>query len=103
MDFQKESLKYDVPKSRIAVIDSTKFFDNLNGIKKLAGYKDLDSACNNEANLCKDLFAYLRMYPEANNFGIIFDSSRETLLELKGLKTFDITTEFISEYNKSNK
>jgi hypothetical protein len=44
----------------------------------------------------------MQTFAEKHGFGIILDSSKELPLELKDLKTIDITKEFISEYN-SNK
>ena len=101
---QKTELDFTVPKSKIGVIHTRMFFDNLNGIKSFAEFKENNNSeyiCG-KTNLCQELGKAMQAFAEKNEFGIILDSSKELPLELKDLKTIDITEEFISEYN-SNK
>lgn len=102
---QKTDVDFTVPKSKIGALDTRMFFDKLNGIKSFAEFKENDNSADicGKTKLCPELGKNIQSFAEKNEFGIIFDSSKELPLELKELKTIDITKEFISEYNKSNK
>lgn len=102
---QKIDVDFTVPKSQIGVIDTRKFFDKLNGIKSFAEFGENNNPeyiCG-KTKLCQELGKAMQTFAEKNEFGIILDSSKELPLEFKDLKTIDITKEFISEYNNSNK
>lgn len=102
---QKADVDFTVPKSKIGVINTRMFFDKLNGIKSFAEFKENNNSeyiCG-KTKLCQEFGKNIQSFAEKNEFGIIFDSSKELPLELKNLKTIDITKEFISEYNKSYK
>ena len=102
---QKTDVDFTVPKSKIGVIDTRVFFDKLNGIKSFAEFgenNNFEYICG-KTKLCQELGRAMQTFAEKNDFGIILDSTKELPLELKDLKTIDITMEFISEYNNSNK
>ncbi|CAN5605026.1 hypothetical protein BH20ACI4_BH20ACI4_21890 [soil metagenome] len=102
---QKVFSDFTVPKSKIGVVNTKLFFDKLKGIKSFAEFNENNNSeyiCG-KTSLCQELGKAIQTFAEKNEFGIILDSSKELPLELKDLKTIDITKEFISEYNNSNK
>jgi hypothetical protein len=104
-----EKLKLDLPDGKtgkIGTIDSRQFYDKQKGINRLI--KQLDKYPNRQeicfkTNLCSEVGKALQQFALKNGFVVIFEASVKLPTAINKFQLNDVTSDFINEYNKSNK
>lgn len=105
----------NVPQSKIALINTEKFYDKDTGLKQLLlEFKKIESIANksnetlteSERLLRKDYIKFLgnignefKEFSKIKGFNAVFDSSRKLPQQLQNVESTDITEEFIQYFN----
>ena len=101
-----EKLKLDVPEGKIRTINTRLFYDSQKGINKLiklqSKYPNQREICL-ETRVCIEIGNAIQQFVAKKGYGIIFDSSKTLPAEINDFQMIDATSEFITEFNKSNK
>ena len=101
-----EQLKLKLPAGKIGTINKSVFYDRQKGIKRII--KQLDKFPN-QKDICLKTLACLGVgkalqeFALKNEFVVIFDSSQELPTAINKFQLNNVTSDFINEYNKSNK
>lgn len=104
-----EKLKLDLPGGKIekiGTIDTRQFYDKQKGINRLI--KQLDKYPNQQeicfkTTVCIEVGKALQEFALKNGFSVIFDANIKLQTPINKFQLNDVTSDFINEYNKSNK
>jgi hypothetical protein len=101
-----EKLKLKLPDGKVGTINTRLFYDRQKGIKRII--KQLDKFPNQQdictnTKECREVGIALQEFALKNGFSVIFDAGEKLPNELNEFQLNDVTSDFINEYNKSNK
>lgn len=101
-----EKLKLKLPGGKIGTINTRLFYDRQKGIKRIIKQLDKfpkqEDICTNTKE-CREVGKALQEFALKNEFIVIFDASKKLPDEINKFQLNDVTSDFINEYNKSNK
>jgi len=101
-----EKLKLKLSGGKVGTINTRLFYDRQKGINRII--KQLDKFPNQEdicskTKECSEVGKALQEFALKNGFIVIFDATNKLPNEINEFQVNDVTSDFINEYNKSNK